>query len=146
MLKTLSKSMLCLVLAGPALLNLLDKPANLDAQTASQPEIKITEVPPAAPGGPDEMFPISGEVKVPSGDYRVVVYVYAGGKWFVQPFDYAPLTEIKANGKFETETHGGSIYAALLVRATYKPKATLPSLPDAGGDVIARFRAPGKKE
>lgn len=145
MLIKFRNSMLCLLLAAPALVSLIDGPATLNAQ--NQPEIKITEVPPAAQGGPDEMFPISGEVKgVPGSDYRVVIYVFAGGKWFVQPFDYAPSTEIKANGKFENETHGGSIYAALLVRSQYKAKATLVALPDVGGDVVARFRVSGKKE
>jgi len=121
-------------------------PRSSAAQTPA-PEIKITEVPPSAPGGPDDMFPISGEVKgVEPKDYRVVIYVLAGGTWFVQPFDYAPLTEIKNGGKWETETHGGSIYAALLVRTGYKARAQLKTLPDVGDDVIARERVAGKRQ
>jgi hypothetical protein len=48
--------------------------------------------------------------------------------------------------KFETETHGGQTYAALLVKASYKPAATVGVLPAVGGDVVARHRAAGKKE
>jgi len=48
-------------------------------QQPQAPAIKITEVPPSAPGGPDEMFPISGEViGVEPRDHRVVIYVLAG--------------------------------------------------------------------
>jgi|ERR1035437_2030523 hypothetical protein len=130
------------ILVAVAVFNIL--PYSLAAQTHPAPGITITEVPPSASGGPDQMFPISGEVNgVEPKDYRVVIYVLAGGTWFVQPFDYAPLTEIKTGGKWETETHGGSIYAALLVRPNYKPKAQLNALPDAAGDIVARVRVAG---
>ena len=117
---------------------------SLSAQAA--PGVKITEVPRSSPGGPDEMFPISGEVSgvTQAKDFRVVIYVYAGGTWFVQPFDYSPKTEIRKDGKFETETHGGTIYAALLVKAGYTTKAQLKALPEVGGDVLARDRVAGK--
>jgi len=147
MTKTIDRSILSAALAVLALAAFVAKPSSLAAQVRSDTEIKITEVPPSATGGPDEMFPIAGTVTgVPAKDYRVVVYVYAGAKWWVQPFDYAALTEVKASGRFETETHGGAIYAVLLVKASYKPKPTVASLPDVGGDVVARHRVAGKKE
>ncbi len=122
-------------------------PFRLAAQTQSSPEIKIVEVPSSAPGGPDEMFPISGTVvNAQPKEYRVCIYVFAGGTWFVQPFDYDPLTVIKTDGKWETEIHGGSIYAALLVRPGYKARAQLKVLPDVGGDVVARDRVAGKRQ
>jgi hypothetical protein len=124
-------------------------PHSAMAQPQSQPEvtINITEVPPAATGGPDEMFPISGETKGANPrECRVVIYVLAGGTWFVQPYDYSPLTEVRADGKWETETHGGSIYAAILVRPSYKAKAQLKALPDIGGEILARHRIAGKRQ
>lgn len=120
---------------------------SLHAQHAEEsgPDIQITEVPPARPGSPDEMYPISGKVTGAPSDAKVVIYAHAGDTWWVQPFDYAPLTEVKG-GKFETETHPGSIYAALLVKPTYKPAAKLMALPDKGGDVLARHRVAGKRD
>ena len=113
----------------------------------TQPEIKITEVPPARPGNPDEMHPIAGVVSgVVFRDHRVVIYAQAGDRWWVQPFDYAALTEIRSSGKFETETHPGAIYAALLVTSAYRPKPTMHSLPEVGGEVVARYRVTGRRD
>ncbi|HEX3681759.1 MAG TPA: hypothetical protein VHU83_04390 [Bryobacteraceae bacterium] len=118
------------------------------AQQAAEPTITITDVPPGAPGGSEQMFPIAGTVAgIPAQsyqNYKVVIYVFAGDKWWVQPYDYAPKTSLSSALKFETETHGGSIYAALLVRPAYEPKRTAAVLPDVGGDVVARQRVAGK--
>jgi hypothetical protein len=113
-------------------------PYSLGGQTPSSPSIKITELPPAAKGGPDEMFPISGEVSgADTKGLSVVIYVQAGGTWFVQPFADSYWTEIKTGGKWETETHGGTTYAALLVRKSdFKAPAQVRALPTAG--VVAR--------
>ena len=147
MTQTSYRTLASAALLAFALLFLVSGPARLTAQAVPQPDIRITEVPPSTTGGPDAMYPIAGTVSgVPAKDYRVVVYVYAGSQWFVQPFDYAPLTEIRANLKFETETHGGMTYAVLLVKAGYKAAATLVALPDVGGDVAARHRVAGKRE
>jgi hypothetical protein len=110
-------------------------------------EIKFTEVPPARRGTPDEMYPIAGAVKgLHPTDAKIVLYALGGDSWWVQPYDYAPFTEIRPNGKFESETHPGSMYAALLVNASYKPRAKLRVLPAVEGDVLARIRIPGKRE
>jgi len=118
------------------------------AQQAADPTITITDVPPAATGGTEQMFPIAGTVAgIPAQsyqNYKVVIYVFAGGKWWVQPYDYSPRTSLSSTLKFETETHGGTIYAALLVRSAYQPKPTLAVLPEVGGDVVARQRVAGK--
>ena len=112
--------------------------------TAQEPDVKITEVPPARAGGPNEMFPIGGTVTgAAPKEHKVVIYVLAGDRWWVQPFDYAPLTEIKSNGKFETETHPGTIYAALVVKASFKAPATLQVLPDVGGTLWRASAWPG---
>lgn len=137
MLKTKYSSVLrwgAMVLAVTAVVIL---PYSLGGQTSS-PGIKITDPPPAAKGGPDEMFPISGEVTgTDTKGLSVVIYAQAGGTWFVQPFVDSPWTDIKAGGKWETETHGGSTYAALLVRRSdFKATAQVRTLPTAG--VLAR--------
>jgi hypothetical protein len=131
------------ILAVLVLLALFPSVAALCAQDA--PEIQITEVPPARNGTPDEMYPIAGKVTGAPKDAKTVIYAFAGSKWWVQPWDYAPLTEIKS-GKFETETHPGTIYAVLLVKSSYKPAATLQRLPEVEGDVLARHRVAGKRE
>jgi hypothetical protein len=46
----------------------------------------------------------------------------------------------------ESETHGGTEFAALLVKTSYKPEATCGTIPGVGGDVIAVAKnKPGKK-
>jgi hypothetical protein len=110
-------------------------------------EIKFTEVPPARRGTPDEMYPIAGTVTGPHPtNAKIVLYALGGDRWWVQPYDYAPFTEIKPNGKFKSETHPGSMYAALLVNPAYKPPAKPLVLPDVEGDVLARISIPGKRE
>jgi len=91
------------------------------------------------------MFRISGEVTgvQQPRDYAVVIYAFAGGQWFVQPYDYQPKTAIN-NGRFQTVTHGGSAYAALLVRASFDPDKTMQALPSEGGDIIAVHSVDGK--
>jgi hypothetical protein len=46
-------------------------------------------------------------------------------------------THIGNDGKWESETHGGTEFAALLVKASYQPEATRGMIPGVGGDVIA---------
>jgi len=119
------------------------------APAAGQEEIEIrfTEVPPARRGTPDEMYPIAGTVKGPyPADAKIVLYAFGGDSWWVQPYDYAPFTEIRPSGKFESETHPGSMYAALLANPSYKPRAKVRILPSVEGDVLARNRIPGKRE
>jgi hypothetical protein len=112
---------------------------------APTPQVKITGVPPAKDGNPRDMYRISGEVtgvQQPK-DYAVVIYAFAGGQWWVQPYDYQPKTAIN-NGKFQTVTHGGSAYAALLVMASFDPDKTMQSLPEVGGDIVAIHSVDGK--
>ena len=123
---------------------LTPSPIGLWAQPPT-PQVKITGVPPAKPGGPVDMFRISGEVTgvQQPRDYAVVIYAFAGGQWFVQPYDYQPKTAIN-NGRFQTVTHGGSAYAALLVKASFDPDKTMQALPTVGGDIVAIHSVDGK--
>jgi len=100
--------------------------------------IAITMVPLFEGGSDTKLYRIEGTVSgVEPAEYKVVIYAFAGGKWWVQPLTDAPLTDIGANSTWQTDTHRGFQYAALLVTRTYLPIATLSTLPKVGGDVVA---------
>jgi len=100
--------------------------------------IAITSVPTDPPGESLASEPIKGTVGgVNPQDYKVVIYACSGDKWWAQPTAASPQTHIGNDGKWESETHGGTEFAALLVKASYKPEATRGTIPDVGGDVIA---------
>jgi len=111
--------------------------------------IAITTIPHAGVGGTEEIEVIGGTVTgigpKKCADYRVVVYAHAGGQWWVQPTFDSPLTGIDSQCKWQTETHLGGVYAALLVRASYVPVGKISSLPapSASGDIISIVRANG---
>ena len=105
--------------------------------------IEITTIPPADIGGPDSRADIAGTISgdIPPG-YRVAVYAYAYGTWFVQPNAEA-LHAIQPDGSWSTWTHTGSSYAALLVAPDFHPPARLDMLPPLGGLVAARVAVDG---
>jgi hypothetical protein len=105
---------------------------------AGKPAIRVTVVPPYdRTGGPQSATAIAGEaLGVDPRYYRVVVYAETTA-WYVQPFDYAPFTNIESNGEWHATIHAGTRYAALLVKPTFQPKTEAPSLPGIGGDVAA---------
>jgi hypothetical protein len=119
-------------------------PSRSQQAAPHQGNISITGVPHAGPGGPGPTEPISGRVRgVDFATHKVVVYVFAGDRWWVQPTAANPLTDIDATGNWETDTHLGSSYAALLVRQSFRPSATIEALPSVQGDVIAVVRVAG---
>lgn len=116
------------------------------SETAAKVGIAITDPPHTGAGGPDQTATISGKVRgVDPATYKVVVYTLAGGTWWVQPTAAEPLTDIDHGGKWKTITHLGSTYAALLVKSSYSPPATINSVPKTGGDVLATSIVPGRK-
>lgn len=119
----------------------------LAQKNESAAKISITGIPPAGQGGPGPTAEISGTASGPDlRDLRVVIYAYAGGQWWVQPTVANPMTSVDASsGKWETDTHLGRSYAALLVRRNYKPPATTDSVPAVGGDILASDTVAGKK-
>ena len=70
-------------------------------------------------------------------DYKVVIYARSGDKWWAQSTAASPQTQIGNDGTWESETHGGTEFAALLVKVSYKPEGTRETIPGVGGDVIA---------
>jgi hypothetical protein len=115
--------------------------------TGASPRIAITGIPPAGKGGSGPTSEISGTASGPDlRDLRVVIYAYAGGQWWVQPTVANPMTSVDASsGKWETDTHLGRNYSALVVRRSYKPPATVDGVPDVGGDVLATDMVAGKR-
>ena len=102
------------------------------------PEIAVTSVPTDPPGESMASEPIKGTVDgVNSQDYEVIIYARNGDKWWAQPTAASPQTHIGNDGKWESETRGGTEFAALLVKTSYKPEATRATIPGVGGDVIA---------
>lgn len=120
----------------------------------SGPQVLITEVPAAGPGGPCPPSEwMSGKVSgVTPEDCWIVVYAYTD-RWYVQPYvrpepglgaPDGPLTRIESDGTWSTPTRSGSKYAALLVRDSYKPLATLFALPTVGGNVLSVASVKGR--
>lgn len=114
-------------------------------ETAPVPELAITRIPRYDPaGGPDTRDTIAGTVRTPlASDYRVVVYARADA-WYIQPTPFA-MQPIGGDNKWQTWTHTGSSYAALVVRNTYKPLTRLDVLPQVDADVLARAIVDGRK-
>jgi hypothetical protein len=111
------------------------------------PRVTISGIPPAGEGGPGRTEPISGTASGPDlRNLRIVIYAYAGGQWWVQPTVASPLTPIDAGtGKWDTDTHLGRSYAALLVRSGYKAPATSDGLPEVGSSILARDVVAGRR-
>jgi hypothetical protein len=110
------------------------------------PELSITRIPRyQAEGGPDTRDTISGIVHGRTGgDYRILVYARADA-WYIQPTPFS-LQPIENDGTWQTWTHTGSNYAALVVQKEYKPMTRLDVLPQLDADVLARQIVEGRKQ
>src|ERR1044072_5663932 len=107
------------------------------------PSIQITEVP-SKGAGPEALETIAGTVRgVKVKDCKVVIFARTN-TWYVQPYIDSSDSMINDDGTWRNDTHLGSQYAALLVKASYKPPATTGKLPATGGLVLATAIANGK--
>lgn len=119
-------------------------------QTIKSPEVSITTIPHSGPGGGKPTEHIVGKVTGISAakfkDYKIVVYAYTDA-WYVQPTADHPLTRIDTHGGiWETETHLGSRYAAMLVKASYQPAPKTTAIPNPESkEVVTITTAEGKK-
>jgi hypothetical protein len=98
----------------------------------------IIVVSPSQGGGPDSRGVIAGKVegiKDPNA-YRVVVYALTD-HWYVQPTRDDALTLINKDGKWATQTHLGTSYAALLVDKSFVPPPQASAIPR-GKSVLAQ--------
>jgi hypothetical protein len=88
------------------------------------------------------MAPIVGRVAGARPGDRVVLYARSG-TWWVQPMVERPFTDVQADGTFESTTHLGTEYAALLVAPGYRPPPQTDELPKPGAGVLAVATARG---
>jgi hypothetical protein len=131
--------------AESALVVNVDRRALGPKETGPAPELTITRIPRYdAAGGPDTRDTIAGTVHTPiASDFRVVVYARADA-WYIQPTPFS-MQPIRSDNVWQTWTHTGSSYAALVVRSTYKPATRLDVLPQPDADVLARVIVDGRK-
>jgi hypothetical protein len=100
------------------------------------PRITFTEIPPTAVGGPIRTATISGRVEGARPGDRIVLFAKSGA-WYVQPLRSKPFTAIDAEGRWRSTIHLGTEYAAMVVRADYRPPNSTAKLPDLGDRVLA---------
>jgi hypothetical protein len=130
----------CWLVVVPILfmMTLLASPASGQVTNA---EITITSVPTDPPGPDMASDPVTGIVTgVDPAQYKVVIYAF-GDKWYVQPTVASPLTDIGSDGKWESQSHGGTKFVALLVKPSYQPDANPDEIASVGGDVVAKSKA-----
>jgi hypothetical protein len=129
--RTITLAYLLIAISGIALLSITGEGKN-------RASIVITVVPPAdAQGGSEKESVIKGKAGGLANcqDCQVVLFARTD-QWYVQPLADSPYTSIH-DGVWQSETHLGREYAALLVRPSYKPAAILQRLPPVGGNVLA---------
>jgi signal transduction histidine kinase len=101
-----------------------------------EPSIEFSVVPWAETGGTMRLDTIEGRVFNARPEQRVVLYTRSGN-WYVQPFADQPFTKIEANSNWQSPTHLGTEYAALLVEPGFVPPAETSVLPNKSETVIA---------
>ena len=108
------------------------------------PSVALTAVPPMAAGGPDKTAPIAGRAANAPAGAQIVLFAKSNvGVWWIQPLTAEPFTALAADGTWKSTIHLGVEYAALLVQPTYHPPSTTQTLPDVGGEIVAKVTAPG---
>ena len=105
------------------------------------PTVELTRVPEAAEGGPTAR-PRSGPRRGARPGQQIVLYARSG-PWWVQPLADQPFTAIRPDSSFESTTHLGTEYAALLVEPGYSPPLRSDQLPAVEGGVVAVVTAKG---
>ncbi|HZF68555.1 MAG TPA: hypothetical protein VEZ47_10990 [Gemmatirosa sp.] len=113
----------------------------------SNARVAITRIPPYdSVGGPHTRAWIAGRVVgAPDPTFRVVLYARAAEVWYIQPTP-AAQHPIGADGRWESWTHTGSTYAALLVRSGFVPLPLYDVLPPLGDRVVARAIVEGARQ
>ena len=101
-----------------------------------QPAIEFTTVPPKSAGGTNTHGRIAGRVVGSHPGQQIVLYARAGA-WWIQPVVQEPFVKIRSDNTWESPTHLGSEYAAILVDPGYKPQNVIDNLPGQGGQIKA---------
>jgi hypothetical protein len=106
-------------------------------QTEARSSIEFDKVPPTGQGGDLPLSTAAGRVKGARPGEKIVLYARdLNGVWWVQPQAVQPFITIKSDSSWETLSHLGTDYAALLVESGYRPPATTNVLPGQGGKVL----------
>ena len=123
-----------------------EKRARLAARVIPEVSVEITLLPEFSNGGPDTRTNIAGRVRgTLNPTYEVVLYARANDVWYIQPEPSARHT-IGADGSWKSWTHGGTDYAALVVRPAFDPLPRYDVLPQTSGFVIARVTSEGRRK
>ena len=112
-------------------------------KSGGAPEVRITHVPDANPGGPEKLGYIEGTAKNAKPGQHIVLYAHSG-IWWVQPFADRSSTTVLPDGSWKNSTHLGTEYAALLVDSGYAAPARTGTLPKVGQGVLGIATAAGK--
>jgi hypothetical protein len=112
------------------------------AGAVEAPSIEFSRIPPVGDGSSDKVETIEGRVRGARPGDRIVLFALSG-VWWVQPLATDPFTTIRPDAKWSNTTHPGSVYAAVLVDARYRPPLTVRALPQTGGPVLAVARVDG---
>ena len=102
-----------------------------------KPSITFLEVPSASSGGIGKTGFIRGQVIGRHRGRHILLYAFADGRWWVQPFASTPRTEISDDGSWNAQIHLGTKYAALLTKEESVPPQVLETLPTIGKKIEA---------
>lgn len=108
-----------------------------------KPNVQITLVPAANPGGPVQLDFIEGRANGAKPGQQIVLYAHSG-IWWIQPFANQPFTKIQPDSTWRNSTHLGTDYAAILVEPGFHPATKVTTLPAEGNGVVAIATATGK--
>lgn len=122
------------VLRGAPLIVVLLAGCKAGSRGNIQPAIEFTRVPPTSAGGPNTSGTIAGRAIGARPGQQIVLYAKAGA-WWVQPQTIKPFTAIRPDQTWQSPTHLGTEYAALLVDPDYKPQNVTYDLPMQGGQI-----------
>ena len=104
-------------------------------------EIEFTRLPPGETDSPEKLYWIQGRVRGAKAGDRLVLYSLSS-VWRLQIPDRR-FTAIQADGAWRNQIHPGAVYGAVVVDSRYRPPATIDSLPEKGGSVLAVATARG---
>ena len=118
---------------------------NAPPRPTVQPTIEFTQVPTASQGGPNTHGMIAGRVAGAQPGQRIVLYSRSNA-WWIQPAIEQPFVKIRADQTWESPTHLGTEYAAVLVDEDYKPQNITSDLPMLGGEIKAVATVRGRPD
>src|SRR3984885_2057757 len=101
-----------------------------------KPNVQITLVPAANPGGPVQLDFIEGRASGVKPGQQIVLYARSD-IWWLQPFANQPFTKIQPDSTWRNATHLGTDYAAILVEPGFHPATKVTTLPAQGNGVVA---------